>query len=139
MKCHGSYNSATEPPTMKEVRIHKNELLEKLRSNRSKHADEYRLAFEKYLSAYESKLWAMMREKQEVERGNPEKKVLSHNLNLTPPIDNTDEYDRFIQMLEMSTDEIITLSADEFNALVRDEWTWKHHAHAINSAYILGN
>jgi len=34
-------------------------------------------------------------------------------------------YDQIIKMLEMSSDEIIKLSSDEFACFVMDDWDWK--------------
>jgi hypothetical protein len=51
------------------------------------------------------------------------------------PVDQTGEYDRAIQMLEMSVDDIIELDEDQFSNFVLDEWRWKQQVQATNSRY----
>lgn len=45
---------------------------------------------------------------------------------LLVPEDHTDEYDQLLEMLAMSVDDEVELTAQEFAQYVRDDWSWKH-------------
>ena len=55
---------------------------------------------------------------------------------LDAPINQIKEYDRAIKMLEMSVDNDITLSEQEFAEYVLDDWHWKNQFTLTNSAYL---
>lgn len=54
---------------------------------------------------------------------------------LTVPVDYRSAYDTTIAMLEWSTDDNITLAADEFRQFVQDQWDWKDGFISSNAAY----
>jgi hypothetical protein len=62
-------------------------------------------------------------------------KKIQRALSMAEPQDHTKDYDRVIDMLEMSQDEIIEIEAHEFDQYVRDNWAWKAHADALNTMY----
>lgn len=97
-----------------EVRIKRDELIEKLKENRDSHAQLYKDAMEGYFVDTEKKLTKKL---AELKAG----KVLS-SISFSIPRDHTKEYDRLIKMLEMSQDVELVLSSHEFNQYVLDEW-----------------
>jgi hypothetical protein len=56
-------------------------------------------------------------------------------LHLPIPAAHLEEYDRALGMLKMHTDDTITLTAQEYDCYIRDEWDWKAAWSASNSAY----
>jgi hypothetical protein len=56
-------------------------------------------------------------------------------LNLQVPINQTQDYDRIIAMLEMTSDSHIDLTQQEFAQYVMDQWNWKMNFLAANSNY----
>ena len=62
-------------------------------------------------------------------------KVVSLQFNLAIPTDNSKTYDTAIRMLEMHTDETITLSSREVEHFVLDQWDWKGSFLFANAQY----
>lgn len=113
---------------MKKVNISRAELLEAVRSNRAQHAADYSEA----TANYRPKVIAALEERrQEILDGQK----INLFFQLPEPQDHTDDYDRVIRMLEMSSDEIIELDYHEFDMYVRDNWAWSHAAKLINASY----
>jgi hypothetical protein len=50
-------------------------------------------------------------------------------------MNQTKDYDRVLKMLDMTTDEVVVLSEDDFAQYVMDEWQWKEQFSQINSTY----
>lgn len=104
------------------------ELLAKLKENLANHkkiVDEARIGYiEKAKKAVADRLDEL--------RGG---KVVSLTFHLSPPVDNSEVYKTTIGMLEMSKDETIVLTADEFRQLVQDEWDWTDHFLVANRQY----
>jgi hypothetical protein len=104
------------------------ELLEKLKANLANHAkivEEARAGYiEKAKKAVADRL-------DELKAG----KVVALSFHLSPPVDNSEVYKTTIGMLEMSKDENIVLTADEFRQLVQDEWDWTDNFLVANRAY----
>jgi hypothetical protein len=57
-------------------------------------------------------------------------------IGLPEPEDHTADYDREIRMLELETEDAVTLSAHLFDQLVMDSWGWSATFTATNSAYL---
>lgn len=112
---------------MKTVRVDKIELLRKVRENREKHIVEAKVARDDYQEAAVAKLQAMLDEAQSG-------KIVSH-FDVPEPRDHTDSYDRVIAMLEMSEDQTVDLSHQEFDRYVRDKWEWKRDFDVVNASY----
>lgn len=51
------------------------------------------------------------------------------------PKDNSSDYERAIRMVEMTTDEVIELTEDQFDKLVMDNWGWKQELLRTSSMY----
>ena len=57
------------------------------------------------------------------------------NINFAKPIDSSDDYRKAIRMVEMTQDEIIELSEDQFDKLVMDNWDWKQALTMTSAMY----
>lgn len=100
------------------VRVNKTALIRKLRENR----DQHRGQFEKGLELYRK---AVVRELEEqLERARRNETVVRFSA-LTQPEDHTADYDHAIELLDMSLDDEVELTAEEFARYVRDDWGWK--------------
>ena len=104
-------------------------MLETLRENRDKHALIVTEAQVGYLAAA---LKSVEKCRAALAEG---KQVSLSKYALTPPADYRSAYDTVISMLEWSTDETITLAADEFRQFVQDQWDWKDGFILSNAAY----
>lgn len=113
------------------VRVRKEQLLEMVRKNR----DAHRALF---LKAQEGFRARAVEEMDEMLRLAREGKEVRLYVGLTAPADHTDEYDRAIQMLEMSTDDIVEIDQQTFAQLVRNEWAWFGQTTATNMTYASG-
>lgn len=103
---------------MHNVKVSRVDLLERVKKNRDQHKEQYEKAMEEY------RLAVIVELEEWLEKAKGGKDV-SRRTVLDKPEDHTDEYDRVIDMLEMSVDQEITLDANSFNQYVRDEWHWK--------------
>jgi hypothetical protein len=113
---------------MKEVKVHKNELLAALKENLGNHAK----VFEEALAGYQAKVIALLEKSLADARAG--KRVLDR-LHIPIPVNQSFEYKRAIRMLEMSAEEFITISVNDFDAYVMDRWHWKQNFLVANSMY----
>lgn len=110
------------------TRVEKKELLEILRKNREQHKKIWEEALEGYRVEMVKRLDRFL---VEVKEG----KLISQQIGLPVPTNETGSYDTAIKMLEMGTDTIIILSAQDFACLVEDKWEWKRNFILSNSGY----
>lgn len=54
---------------------------------------------------------------------------------LTVPTNSLEEYDTVLEMLELTTDEVIVLNHDQYNCYMKDNWYWMKEFLTSNSAY----
>lgn len=103
----------------KEYKVTKEQLLAKLKANRSKHVHLYEEAKEgwkKQAIAALEKTLATAREGQQ----------FSLNFTaLTAPRSHQKEYDQAIGLLEMSVDTYVSITAHDYDRFVLDQWEWK--------------
>jgi len=119
---------------LQSVRVSKDFLLDKLKTNR----DNHRKLFEEALEGWHEAVLEALNE--QIERVKADKKY-NPSWHLPMPSDHTKEYDRIIEMMEASLDKEFELSSIEFNCYVRDEWGWKtdftqdhvHYTNILNS------
>ena len=114
---------------MRTVKIYKDELLTKLKSNR----DDHRAGFLKALDAYRREAIEVLEEA--IEDAKAGKRIIT-STHLIEPVDMTREYDQVIAMLQMSVDDIVELTHQEFQNYVMDNWSWSEHVSASNTAYL---
>jgi len=103
---------------MENVKVKKEELLDRLTANRSKHRAIFEDALEGYRKAVIKALDASL---EDARAG----RKINQYLGLVEPQDHTAEYDAVLDMVEMSVDSEIVLTYQDFRAYVRDEWGWK--------------
>jgi hypothetical protein len=116
---------------MQEVRLHKPKLLEIIRKNREEHHAIFLEAQKKYR---EVAIKLLDRQLAAAREGKPF--VLRQFVELVQPVDHTADYDRAIQMLELSVDDVTTLTTADFANLVQDQWQWTRQWAMSNSRYV---
>jgi hypothetical protein len=121
----------TRGEDMHDVTVKKEELLERVRSNRNNH----RAIFERAVEVYRERALAEL--EQWVEDLKNGRKI-RRSLSLVEPVDYTKEYDRVITMLEMSIDDEIELTAQDFARFVMDDWEWKETFRTSTASYLKG-
>jgi len=113
---------------MKTVTIEKDKLLAVLFKNRTEH----RRVFEEAQKGYRAKaIQALDMALRDAIAGM---ETRTH-IKLEAPIDQTKDYDRAIQMLQMSVDEEIQLSEQEFAEYILDDWSWKSQFTTTHTLY----
>jgi hypothetical protein len=111
-----------------DTEIKKDQLLEILRTNRTRHAAMFKEAIEGYNVTARERLTA---EIKKLEDG----KIRSISLRLEAPTDHTKDYDTVIGMFEKDVRDTVKLSAPEYRMLVEDEWDWMNSWLVSNLAY----
>jgi hypothetical protein len=112
---------------MREVKVKKLDLLERVRANRSKHVAEFQEACAGYKDQAVAKIDQVMGDlKERIARLREGETValLSVHFGLNPPESHEKDYDQVITMLEMSVDDELSIRSDEFACYVMDEWDW---------------
>jgi hypothetical protein len=117
---------------VKNTTVKKDELLAKVRENRENHQRLSREAAGGYratlLDALETAV-VTLKDGKNVD-GNHISGLLHDQ-----PQDHTKDYDRVIGMLEMHTEDQVTLDARDFGRYVQDDWEWKDQWLASNASY----
>jgi hypothetical protein len=108
----------------------KDKVLEKLRTNKSKHVMEYSLAMKEYWKALENKLETLL-EKARAHGGDQN----DFYIRLSVPQNHEEQYDTNIEMLEMTSETEITLTEVEFRQFILDEWDWMGDFKATVACY----
>jgi hypothetical protein len=111
-----------------EVTVMKDELREVLEQNRARHRDAFLAA----QAAYRKRVI------EELDRRLMDARAGRHiNLAFGMPVpeDHTGDYDREIRMLDMHTEDTVTISAHLFDQIVMDHWGWSASFNATNSVY----
>lgn len=116
---------------MDTVRVNKADLLAKVKTNR----DAHRALFLKAQEGFRQRAVEELDEMLKLARDGNE---IRQYVGLTPPEDHTVEYDRAIDMLEMSQDDVVSIDQVAFAQLVRNEWAWFSKALVTNSLYASG-
>ena len=111
-----------------EVWIHN--LLEVLKKNKEAHIADYNKAVE----VYQWDLQQALKDLSEKASGEDFLEQ-SYKIDLIKPINQEKEYDKYIGMLEMSEKEYISLSVEDYECMVLDDWSWMKTAKLINSSY----
>jgi len=141
---------------MKSVTVHKAELLGIVRANRDRHEEEYNKAhliyrddMLDYLEARQQAAEERLKEELDQIREDREKILQAtdgpisgelHNRNYsTPePEQNLKDYDRAIQMLTLSIDDVLELDEASAKTLVMDDWEWKQEFGLVTASYLSG-
>jgi hypothetical protein len=110
-----------------EFKVH--ELLVALKENRDEHEKIFNEAVEGFHKEYKEKLVQLV---ADAEEGKFYKRP---QMNLTAPVNHLAEYNTAIRMLEMTTAQTITLTQEQFNCYVMDQWFFQHEFLLSNSLY----
>ncbi len=111
-----------------EIEAKTEDVLAKLKENRETHSRIVAEAREGYVEAAKKALQSRLRELKKGE-------ITHLQFHLAPPQDYTSTYDTAIEMLEWHTDDEITLSAQEVQNLIMDNWDWMDHFLLSNTQY----
>lgn len=113
-------STVAEEPRLRdltEVRVKKDDLLAKIRANKETHKEEYETAEKDWKDLVTE--WF----KEQGEMAAAGKRFVT-SFGLQRPQDHTKDYEAVISMLEMSLDDELELSFQEFNQYVMDNWQW---------------
>lgn len=113
---------------MEIVKVKREDLLKTLQKNRTEHREIFLEAIDGYRKA------AMKALEDRIREAKANKRVSLH-FRLEEPQDQTKQYDRIIKMLEMSVDEVIELTQQEFANYVMDDWSWMDQFLHSNVSY----
>lgn len=113
------------------VTVDKEELLEKLKSNRERHIATTLEATHRYAEQVRRNLVELM--------DKLDKDMSSDiNINATAPVSHAGDYDRAMAMLEMHSGEEIELTEELFANYVMDDWAWGRKWRSTIASFGLG-
>jgi hypothetical protein len=111
------------------ITVNKKNLIEKIKENKKNHIIEY----EKAIIAYKKEALKQLKELTKlVEDGATDIK-----LNLTKPINATENYDNLIMTFEWEVNDEVELTQAEFNECVLDQTYFAQEAKMSNMAYTM--
>lgn len=113
------------------IKVVKADLIAKIKENKVNHTKAYKKA----VVAYKKEALRQLSEATKKVRGGS----LSATLNLVTPIDNTDNYDKIIDMFKWEVDDIVELEQSEFTEYVQDTTSFARQALMSNTMYTRGN
>lgn len=111
-----------------EVSIPRKSLVEALEVNRKGHREIFEEAREGYKKEAVKQLEDYI---QRIKSGSLKKVYVS----LPVPEEHTDDYDRALQMIDMSNDDVFVLDESDYQSFVQDDWGWKRQFITSNSFY----
>lgn len=107
--------------SMSEVKVNVENTLKKVKENRELHNREHQEA----LAAHKETLKGYFREQLEDLAECEKDEDFEPERPPQMPEHHLDEYDRYIQMLEWSTDNEVVLTEDQFACIIMDNWRWQ--------------
>lgn len=110
-------------------------LVELLQKHLADHQAEYALAMDEYKIQRSKKLDAVSAAARSTTTDEEIYKVFSEYRNLVKPVDASKMYSDYIAVLTLSTAHDSTLSIQDANRIINDEWDWAANAKLINSTY----
>jgi chromatin segregation and condensation protein Rec8/ScpA/Scc1 (kleisin family) len=113
---------------MQNVKVNKKDLLAVLKTNREKHLIEFNSASKIFIQDAIEKLTEMLTQAKT-------KNKIIQSLGLVEPVSYVHSYDTAVKMLEMSIEDVIELSQQEFTQYVEDSWGWKQSFMTTTSFY----
>jgi len=110
------------------ITVDKSELIAKIKENKENHIKGYKKA----ITAYRKEALRQLSDlTNKVKEGD-----MAVRLNLTTPIDNSNNYDKIIEMFEWDVNSEVELEQNEFNEYVQDETTFAQQALMSNTMYL---
>jgi len=104
--------------TTMEMTFKVDDLLKTLKANLKEHKKIVKEAQSGYKKALITELSEMLKKAKKGEN-------FHHNIRSHPPGNNSQDYERTIRMLEMTTDKELDLTGDQFECYVMDHWHWQ--------------
>lgn len=117
---------------MRTVKVAKEDLIARIKSNMEKHRAEFEGGLETYRKAVVQEL------EEWLDRAREGRRVEAYT-QLRAPEDHMEDYRQVLDMLKMSVDSEIELTHQEFSQFVRDDWGWKEQftrSLATNTDYL---
>lgn len=115
-----------------DVKVKKDDILNKLRANREAHIVEYQKAVENYWR----KAQELLDERMSMFGSEPNLEAVPHmHFEISAPENFVESYDSVIGMIEASADDTIVLSRQNYLMFMDDQWEWKDHFAYLNSTY----
>ena len=115
---------------MNNVKVKKSELLDILMENSIKHTNDVREALELRREEMNDYFTHQLSALQGESQYDPKE-----NINFPMPVNSIADYKKAVKMVEMTQDEIIELSEDQFDKLVMDNWGWKGQLATTSAFY----
>jgi len=115
---------------MKEVIVNKQELIGKIKENLANHLSEYKAAHAIWIEDTIADFKAHIKSLKETGKRSENVK------NGIEPSSQEKSYERALKMLEMSVEDQIVLSQEEFSQYVMDEWYWTPTFKSVTSTYM---
>jgi hypothetical protein len=113
---------------MRSVKIKTNELLAVLKKNRQTHEVDYNESMKGYREAVVHEIESALKK---AKNGQD-----VHNfIRAVRPTSYLKSYDTIIRMIEMSSEDTVELTMQEFSQYVEDEWQWKEAFAATRMVY----
>lgn len=116
---------------MNQVTVDKHELRKILEKNMDTHHADFELAWDGFQKKALQNAESIVKALKNVKKGG---QVTLH-VNLSPPQNHTDDYQRAIEMLDWEQENRVVLTQGEFMQLVQDDWGWKQNFTASNMMY----
>lgn len=110
------------------ITVDKTELITKIKENKDNHIKEYKKAVVAYKKEALKQLLALT---NKVKEGD-----MTIRLDLITPIDNSENYDKIIQMFEWDVNQEVELEQREFTEYVQDETDFAISAKFSNQSYL---
>lgn len=113
---------------MFQITVVKKDLIVKIKANR----EEHRSIFDEAIVGYRAYVTDKLEERiKRLEAGQ----TIEESFRFAVPEDHTGDYDRVIAMLEMDTNEEITLEEDLYACYVDNDWAWAKNFALQNAGY----
>lgn len=118
---------------MQTIKVKRSDLISKMTTNRAIHIEEYNVAKDGYRQKVQEELLKIIESNKTCEYHD-----IEVHARVPYPETHQEEYDRVIAMLEMSVDDTIELTHQEFNQYVRDIWSWSNSFASNTKTYSSG-
>ncbi len=109
------------------IKVKTTVLLDKIKENRKNHQTELNDALVGFKTYAENLLKAELKRVKKFKEPK--------DIRFTKPQSHLEDYDQIIEMLVMSVDEEIEVTASQFRKYVMDKWDWTDHFKKLHTDY----